>query len=65
LDERDGRSATERAGLRITGVLGILLRAKREGRIAALKPEIEALRTRARFFISNRLEDQVLRNAGE
>lgn len=65
MDERDGRSAAERVGLRITGVLGILLRAKREGEIAALKPEIEALRSRARFFISTRLEDQVLRNAGE
>ena len=29
LDERDGRSVAERAGLRVTGVIGVLLRAKR------------------------------------
>ena len=28
LDERDGRIAAERAGLRVTGLLGVLLRAK-------------------------------------
>jgi predicted nucleic acid-binding protein len=33
VDERDGRSAAERAGLRVTGVLGVLLRAKNEGQI--------------------------------
>jgi len=33
LDERDGRSAAERAGLRVTGVLGVLLRAKNNGQI--------------------------------
>lgn len=65
LDEREGRSAAERLGLRVTGVLGILLRAKMQGRIPSLKPEIEALRNQARFFIAARLEDQLLRSAGE
>jgi uncharacterized protein len=65
LDERDGRSAAERAGLRVTGVLGVLLRAKNDGQIQLIKPEIEALRTRARFFLSARLQEKALEIAGE
>ena len=51
LDERDGRQAAEHAGLRVTGVLGVLLRAKNDGQIERVRPEVEALRTRARFFV--------------
>jgi uncharacterized protein len=65
LDERDGRSAAERAGLQITGVLGVLLRAKIDGQIQLIKPEVEALRTRARFFLSARLQEKALEIAGE
>jgi predicted nucleic acid-binding protein len=65
LDETDGRSAASRAGLRVTGILGILLRAKQRGEIVLLKPELDALRSRARFFIGVRLESEVLRLAGE
>jgi hypothetical protein len=65
LDERDARSAAERVGLRITGVLGVLLRAKKVGKIQSVKPEVEALRIRARFFLSARLEEKVLEIAGE
>ena len=65
MDERDGRSAAERAGLRVTGVVGVLLRAKNEGQIQLIKPEIDALRTRARFFLSARLQEKALEIAGE
>lgn len=65
LDERDGRSAAQRIGLRVTGVLGILLRAKQQGQISLLKPELEALRSRARFFLAPQLEQRVLDLAGE
>jgi uncharacterized protein len=65
LDERDGRKAAERAGLRVAGVLGVLLRAKSEGQIERVRPEVEALRTRARFFVSARLQEEVLDAAGE
>jgi predicted nucleic acid-binding protein len=44
--------------------LGVLLRAKKNGNIQALKPEIQALRGKARFFISPSLEANVLA-AGE
>ena len=65
LDERDGRSAAKRIGLRVTGVLGVLLRAKHRGEISSLKRELLELRSRARFFIASRLEDEVPRIAGE
>lgn len=65
LDEKDARTVAERAGLRVTGVLGLLLRSKRDGMIPAIEPELEALRTRARFFVSPRLERQIMEIAGE
>ena len=54
-----------RAGLAVTGVLGILLRAKRAGEIPALKPELELLRSKAHFFVSASLEKRVLAEAEE
>lgn len=65
LDEREGRSAAERAGLRVTGVLGVLLRAKLQGAIPSLKAELENLRDRARFFVALDLEEEILQRARE
>jgi predicted nucleic acid-binding protein len=65
LDERDGRMAVERAGLRVTGLLGVLLRARKDGQIQAVRPELEVLRTRARFFVSPQVERKILDLAGE
>ena len=39
-------------GLKVTGVLGILLKARREGRLASLRKEMEALREKAGFRIA-------------
>ncbi len=52
-------------GLPLTGALGVLLRAKKMRRIKALKPELEALKRRARFFISPTLETAILKRAKE
>jgi predicted nucleic acid-binding protein len=65
IDEREGRTLARQLGLTITGVLGVLLRAKRRGQIEAVKPEIEALRSRARFFVAPALEAAILAEAGE
>ena len=65
IDEREGRQIAIKAGLSVTGVLGILLRAKKMGMIDAVKPEILSLRRRARFFLSASLEARVLASAGE
>jgi predicted nucleic acid-binding protein len=65
IDEQEGRQLAFRTGLAVTGVLGILLRAKHAGEIAAIKPEIALLRSKARFFVSPSLETKILSAAGE
>lgn len=65
IDEREGREFARRLGLPMTGVLGVLLRAKRMGQITDVKRELLALRRQARFFISRELEAEILERAGE
>ena len=65
IDEQEGRSLASQAGLFVTGTLGVLLRAKQAGAIEAVKPEIQALRIKTRFFLSSSLEAAVLSSAGE
>ena len=65
MDEQEGRQLASKTGLAVTGVLGVLLRAKRAGEIAALKPEVDLLRTKAHFFVSPALEKKILAAAGE
>lgn len=65
MDEKEGRRMARQLGISLTGVLGILLRAKEQGEIIAVKPEIDALRSKARFFIAPALENTILQHAGE
>jgi predicted nucleic acid-binding protein len=65
IDEAAGREEAESLGIRCIGLLGILLQAKRNGRLAQVRPVIEKLRTEARFFISRKIEAEVLKVAGE
>ena len=44
LDESEARRTARVYGLNITGVIGILIRAKREGRIPSLREELDKLR---------------------
>ena len=46
-------------------MVGVLIRAKREGRISSLKDELDRLREDAGFWIDDRLYEQVLKEAGE
>ena len=65
IDEQEGRQLASRTGLAVTGVLGVLLRAKRAGEIPAVKPEMELLRSKAHFFVSPQWEKKVLTAASE
>ena len=65
LDERDGRLVAKLMGLRTTGVLGVLLRAKRMGRVHSLESEMIALRERAGFYIAHDLFEALLKEAKE
>lgn len=52
IEEQEARQYAAQAGLSVTGVLGILLHAKKSGLLRELRPEIQALKMRARFFIA-------------
>ncbi len=60
LDERDGRKIAKSLGLKVTGVLGILLRANQEGELSSLSGVIDALIKTAGFRISPELLAKVL-----
>lgn len=64
MDETAGRRAARHLGLRVTGVVGVLIEAKRRGEIALLAPHLSQLRL-AGFFLSDDLEASALRDAGE
>ena len=65
LDETEGRKIAELYGLNKTGILGILLKAKKDGNISSLKDEMNKLRSQAHFWISDPLYNKLLHAAGE
>jgi len=65
MDEHDGRVKAKALGLRPIGLLGVLLRAKREGALDSVEAAMQMLRQQAGFLIADDLFDQVLREAGE
>lgn len=64
LDETKARLAAEFLGLHFIGTVGLLLLAKRMGKLAAIHPLLEELRAR-KFHISERVYQAVLTQAGE
>lgn len=64
LDERLGRFYAESLKLQVTGTLGILLRARREGHITRVEPVLGHLK-RLGFRLSAPTRESVLRLAGE
>ena len=65
IDELKGRAIAEQYGLKITGLLGVLLRAKQHGLLTDIKSILERLRSEANFFLSDKLFLQILQLAGE
>ncbi len=60
IDERRGRAEANRLGLRITGLLGILIEAKHQNLIVAVRPLMDALITTSEFRVSPALYNQIL-----
>ncbi|PZV19288.1 MAG: DUF3368 domain-containing protein [Leptolyngbya sp.] len=60
LDERDGRKVAKSLELQVTGVLGVLLRAKESGDLPSLQPVIADLTENAGFRIAPELLARVL-----
>jgi predicted nucleic acid-binding protein len=65
IDEFAGREAARRLGLSVTGLLGVLLEAKRRGLVRSMRDEIDLLVNRTTFRISGAVRAEVLRRAGE
>jgi predicted nucleic acid-binding protein len=52
-------------GIKITGILGLLIRCKIEGKIDSLKSEIEFLKKKLNFRLDDNLVNYALRKVGE
>ena len=65
LDETDARNLAEFYNLTKTGVLGILMRAKKRRLIKQIKPMLEKLKIQAHFWIKPDLYDAILSEMGE
>lgn len=63
LDQADARRAAEVFQLQKTGVVGILIRAKLQGKIADLRSELDQLRTVGGFWIDDELYHHALKAA--
>lgn len=64
LDDYKARRIAEQLAVQLTGTFGILLRARRQGLIPAVKPLLERIR-QTNFRFSAALEMEVLMLAGE
>jgi predicted nucleic acid-binding protein len=65
VDERRGHEVAVQLGLRVIGVIGILLEAKSRGLLTAVAPVLDSLQRDAGFWISDSLRQRILRIAGE
>ncbi|RAM48683.1 MAG: DUF3368 domain-containing protein [Hapalosiphonaceae cyanobacterium JJU2] len=64
VDERRGRKEAIRLGLRVTGILGILLAAKQQGLVLRIQPLLDDLIANG-FWIREELYAELLQLAGE
>ncbi len=64
IDEKKARKAARRAGFDVIGVLGLLLAAKRNALIHAVRPFIEELNKQG-FRLSKKVTERALKEAGE
>jgi hypothetical protein len=65
IDERLGRTFATQYGLKIRGIVGILVYAKNQGLLSATKPIIDRLINEAGFRVDQTLYDFALQESGE
>jgi len=63
LDDYEARRVARSFGLKVTGTIGVLIKAKHEGKIKSLKDEIEGL-MKTGFWISRELYERILKEVG-
>lgn len=64
IDEKKGRSVAKKMGIKMTGLLGVVIKAKELGLIEKVSPVIEKLES-VDFWISKTLKENILRKVGE
>lgn len=64
IDDNAAKKTAKYLGLPVTGTMGVLLKAKREGYITEIASVIEEMRRKG-FYISDSLVNMVLEQAGE
>jgi predicted nucleic acid-binding protein len=64
IDDRDGRRCARSLLIPVIGTLGLVLSAKREGRIAAARPVVERLR-KSGMYLSDQVINEALALVGE
>ena len=64
LDDYKARKIAERLGIRFTGTIGVVIKAKLSGIIPSIKPILEKIK-RTDFRMTVEIELQALKEAGE
>ena len=64
IDDSLGRAAARRLNLAVTGVVGVLIRAKQEGLVPSVRSLLEEMRQHS-YWLSDELLDIAIRLAGE
>ncbi len=65
VDEKRARATAEARGLKVIGLLGVLLLARKSGHIESLAAVIRDIESRAGFFVAPAVAEAILRAAGE
>lgn len=65
IDERMGRSVASRFNVKYIGLLGLLVEAKSKGIVKMIQPLLNDLKTKAGFWISEKLYFRILEIANE
>ena len=63
-DDKQARAATKRLGVAVIGTVGVLVRAKQNGVVSAIKPILDNLELN-NFFVSRALREEALKLVGE
>lgn len=64
IDDLKARKAAERLDLKITGTVGVIIKAKKRNIISSVKPYLKRIR-QTDFYISDEIEKSAIEKAGE